>query len=408
MASEILPDTAEAAAEAIAQAAVGKSPLEIVGRGSKRGLGRPLNCAATLDLSKLSGITLYEPEELVLGAEAATPMREIQQALDENGQMLAFEPPDIGALLGQPPGDASIGGVLSCNLSGPRRIKAGAARDHFLGFTAVSGRGEVFKSGGRVMKNVTGYDMMKLLTGAYGTLAVMTSVTVKVLPRPEKTYTLLLFGLDETAAGKAMRRALASPYEISAAAHLPAEAAAASKVSYLADEGRAATALRLEGPGPSVTHRIAALRQALSDFGSSEELHSQNSLTFWREVRDITFFAGDSAQPLWRISVAPDAGPALAQVLTRALPGSQYLLDWGGGLLWLGLPDSGEAAHRLVREALPNGAGHATLARASQPLRAAIPVFQPQEPALAALTARVKDGFDPLRILNPGRMYEGV
>ena len=256
------------------------------------------------------------------------------------------------------------------------------------------------------MKNVTGYDMMKLLAGAYGTLAAMTSVTVKVLPRPEKTYSLLLFGLDEIAAGRAMRQALASPFEVSAAAHLPAGLASASEVSYLADAEQAVTALRLEGPGPSVTHRIEALRRALTGFGDSEELHSRNSLTFWREVRDLSFFAGGITRPLWRLSVAPDAGPALARELRRALPDSQALLDWGGGLVWLCLAERDEAAASQVRAAMP--AGHATLLRAIQPLRAAVPVFQPQEPALAALTARVKDGFDPLRILNPGRMYEGV
>jgi len=408
MSDRLKPENSAQLTEVVAQAIADKTPLEVVGRGSKRALGRPLNCSATLDLTGFSGITLYEPEELVLRADAATPMTEIETALAEKGQMLAFEPPDLGPLLGQPAGGASLGGVLSCNLSGPRRIAAGAARDHFLGFTAVSGRAEIFTIGSRVMKNVTGYDMMKLMAGAYGTLVAMTSVTVKVLPRPEKTYSLLLYGLDMARAGGAMRQALGSSYDVSGAAYIPAELVRASRVSYVCEQDRSVTALRLEGPGPSVTHRISALRNALADFGAGEELHSKNSLSLWRELRDVAFLAGDSARPLWRLSVPPDRGPDVAQALSRSLPESHVLLDWGGGLIWLALPNSGDAAAAKVRAALPAGGGHATLLRAQQPLRAAVPVFQPQAPALAALTARVKAGFDPAGVFNPGRMYEGV
>jgi glycolate oxidase FAD binding subunit len=408
MADSLKPDSAEQLAEAVAQAVADKTPLEVIGRGSKRALGRPVNSGTALDLSGFSGITLYEPEELVLRADAATPMTEIEAALADKGQMLAFEPPDLGPVLGQPAGGSSIGGVISCNLSGPRRVTAGAARDHFLGFTAVSGRGEIFTAGSRVMKNVTGYDMMKLMAGAYGTLAAMTSVTVKVLPRPEKTYSLLLYGLDVVAAGGAMRQALGSSYDVSGAAYIPANLVGASQVSYVSEQDRSVTAFRLEGPGPSVTHRLGALRHALADFGAAEELHSKNSVTLWRELRDLAFLAGESARPLWRLSVAPDQGPSVAQDLGQRLPDSQILLDWGGGLIWLVLPNSGDAAAAAVRGALPAGGGHATLLRAQQPLRAAVPVFQPQAPALAALSARVKAGFDPAGVLNPGRMYEGV
>ena len=207
--------------EAVAWAAAEEQPLEIIGCGSKRGLGRPVQAANSLDLSGLSGITLYEPEELVLSARAGTKLSQIEAALEEQNQMLAFEPANLAPLLGDEAGEASIGGVLACNLSGPRRIKAGAARDHFLGVESASGRGELFKSGGRVVKNVTGYDLCKLLCGSYGTLAVMTDVTVKVLPRPEKTYSVLLLGLDDATAVQAMSRALGSPHEVSGAAHLP-------------------------------------------------------------------------------------------------------------------------------------------------------------------------------------------
>ena len=418
-------ETGEQVAEAVAWAAAEKAPLEVVGRGSKRGLGRPVQAGHGLDLSGLTGITLYEPDELVLSARAGTPLAEIEAALAEKGQLLAFEPGDLGPLLGAEPGAGSIGGMLACNLSGSRRIKAGAARDHFLGFQAVSGRGEAFRSGGRVMKNVTGYDLCKLLAGSYGTLAVMTEVTVKVLPAPEKTRSLLIFGLDDSRALLAMTRALASSHEVSGAAHLPAELAADSEVGYLAEAGaagQAVTALRLEGPGPSVEFRCRALGRALADLGPQEELHGRNSRLFWRELRDVAPFVRRPGRPVWRLSVPPQAGPAVAARLAEA-PGGLCYFDWGGGLIWLAPPEGpepggpepggpepegSEAADTAVRRAVAGAGGHATLIRAPEAVRAATPVFQPQDPAMAALTERIKDGFDPHRVLNPGRMYAGI
>lgn len=399
------PESAEQVAEAVAWAVAEDAPLEVVGRGSKRALGRPVQAAHSLDLSRLDGITLYEPEELVLSARAGTPLATIEAALEEQRQMLAFEPPDLGPLLGGDAGAASIGGVLACNLAGPRRIKAGAARDHFLGVQAASGRGELFKSGGRVVKNVTGYDLCKLLAGSYGTLAVMTDVTVKVLPRPAKTYTVLLLGLDDATAAQAMTRALGSPHEVSGAAHLPAALAAASEVSYVAGAGAAVTALRLEGPGPSVEYRCAALRRELADLGATEELHSRNSLAFWRELRDVRPFVGREDRAVWRISVAPSAGPNVV----AAIGEGEAFYDWGGGLVWLALLAEGEAGAGKVRAAVAAaGGGHATLIRAPESLRAAEAVFQPLDTAAAMLSERVKDGFDPKRVLNPGRMYAGL
>ena len=390
--------------EAVAWAAAEEQPLEIIGCGSKRGLGRPVQAANSLDLSGLSGITLYEPEELVLSARAGTKLSQIEAALEEQNQMLAFEPANLAPLLGDEAGEASIGGVLACNLSGPRRIKAGAARDHFLGVESASGRGELFKSGGRVVKNVTGYDLCKLLCGSYGTLAVMTDVTVKVLPRPEKTYSVLLLGLDDATAVQAMSRALGSPHEVSGAAHLPAGLAAGSAVSYVAEAGGAVTALRLEGPGPSVEYRCAALRRELADLGATEELHSQNSLALWKELRDLRPLLAPAERAVWRISVAPSDGPEVVAEIGQG----EAFYDWGGGLVWLALSAEGDAGAGRVRDVLRPKGGHATLVRAPLEVRAAEPVFQPQDPAMAALSARVKDGFDPRRVLNPGRMYAGL
>jgi glycolate dehydrogenase FAD-binding subunit len=410
MGDDFRPDSGAHVAELVAWAAAEQTPLEVVGRGSKQGFGRPVQAAHGLDLSALTGITLYEPEELVLGARAGTPLAEIEAALAAQNQHLAFEPPDLGPLLGNQADAGSIGGVLACNLSGPRRLKSGAARDHFLGVEAVSGRGDVFKSGGRVVKNVTGYDLCKLLAGSHGTLAVMTDVTVKVLPRPEKTRTVLVFGQDDGQALAVMTRALQSPHEISGAAHLPVAVAAGSQVSYVAEAGAAGqpvTALRLEGPGPSVSFRCQALRGELADFGAHEELHGRNSALLWREVRDVQLFVDDPGRPVWRLSVPPVSAPGVvARIADRE--GARHYFDWGGGLIWLALPDGAEPNDAAVRAALAESGGHATLVRAPTEVRAITPVFQPPDPAEATIIERVKDSFDPRRVLNPGRMYAGL
>src|SRR3954462_10952232 len=237
--------------------------LEVMGQGSKRGIGRAAQWDMSLDLSDLSGVTLYEPQELILSARVGTPIAEIEALLAKNNQELAFEPMDYGPVFGAAPGRGTIGGALGANLSGPRRIKAGAARDHFLGVTAVSGRGETFKSGGRVVKNVTGYDLCKLMAGSWGTLGAMTKVTIKVLPRPETETTVIVSGLDESAAMRAMTAAMGLPCEVSGAAHLPAAIAARSPVADAVAGQRPLTALRLEGVEPSVAHRELALQAAM-------------------------------------------------------------------------------------------------------------------------------------------------
>ncbi len=373
-----------------------ETAFEVRGAGSKRGLGHPLDLSHTLDLSALSGVTLYEPEELVLSAGAGTPLAEIEALLAENNQQLAFEPPDYGPLFGGEAGGQTLGGVLSCNLAGARRIKAGAARDHFLGLSGVTGRAEAIKSGGRVVKNVTGYDLCKLLAGSYGTLAALTSVTVKVLPAPERSRTVLIAGLEPAAAGEAMRQAIGGPHEVSGAAHLPVEIATRSGVGYVAGAGASITALRIEGTPVSADHRCAALRDEFVDRGEIEELHSHNTIRLWTEISNVATLLPDKAATLWRLSVTPSAGPAIAQTL-----GGECYFDWAGGLIWY----AGDAVD--VRDHL-QGQGHATLIRASDEARQAVDVFQPQDAGLAALTKRVKDSFDPKRLLNPGRMYRDV
>ena len=312
MSEKFTPQTPEETCEIISDALAAETPIEIVGSGSRRLIGRALDTEYALSTSALKGVNLYEPDELVLRAGSGTPMSQLRMQLDQHGQMLAFEPPDYGPLVGTPADSGSLGGVIAGNLAGPRRIKAGAARDHFLRVDAVSGRGELFKSGGRVVKNVTGYDLCKLMAGSWGTLGVMTDITVKVLPAPEKTRTVLAACVDAKTAVSAMTAALSSPHDVSAAAWVPQNIALRSAVSYVSGAGTALAALRVEGIGTSVDARCASLREELSAFGDVEELHSHNSEAFWEEIRDVRFFADDGGgSSLWRISVPPADAPNL-------------------------------------------------------------------------------------------------
>jgi len=408
MADILKPRDAKEVEDAIQWALGGGKTLEVVGRGSKRAIGRAAQWDLTLDLSALAGVTLYEPEELVLSAKAGTPLAEIEALVAASKQQLAFEPMDYAAVLGGAADTASIGGVLAANLSGPRRIKAGAARDHFLGLNAVSGRGETFKSGGRVVKNVTGYDLCKLLAGSWGTLAAMTDVTVKTLPRAETQASVLVFGCDDGTAGKVMASATNSFADVSAAAHLPA--AVAARVGETKAAGRAVTAFRLEGVAPSVAERKTVLEKLLAPFGALGALDETSSRALWRDVRDATPFAAAGpwgTRDLWRLSTAPSEGAAVGRALAEAAD-AELLYDWAGGLLWAALPAASDANAPLIRAKVAAAGGHATLIRAPVAVRAAVDVFPPEPPALAALTARVRQGFDPQGVLNAGRMWAGV
>jgi glycolate oxidase FAD binding subunit len=413
MADTVQPRDANDVEAAVQWALAESKTVEIVGHGSKRAIGRPAQTDVTLDLSTLTGVTLYEPEELVLSAKAGTPLAEIEALLAANGQQLAFEPMDYAGVLGGVAGRGTIGGALAANVSGPRRLKSGAGRDHFLGFCAVSGRGETFKSGGRVVKNVTGYDLCKLIAGSWGTLAAMTEVTIKVLPRPETEQTLLILGLEPARAVEAMTCAMGSSCDVSGAAHLPSGVAGRIAADELG--GGAVTALRLEGFSPSVAERKLTLETLMKAFGELATAEAPRSRAFWKAVRDVTPFAADRSnlsppqdeRPLWRISTAPSRGAELAAMIAKGAP-AQMFYDWAGGLIWVALGASDDADAALVRRAVAVTGGHATLIRAPASVRAAIDVFAPQDAAVAALTKRVKESFDPKGVLNPGRMWAGV
>lgn len=391
--ADLHPKTADDVLAAVQWAAAEDAPLEIVGQGSKRDLGRPMQTAHTLDLLGLTGVTLFEPEELVMSARAGTPLSDIKKLLDENDQEFQFEPVDLGPLLGNKPGAGTLGGLINTNFAGPRRLKSGSARDHILGISAVSGRGEIFKSGGRVVKNVTGYDLSKGVTGSWGTLAVLTDITMKVLPRSETEKTLVLEGLSDSQACEAMAVAMGSNGEVSAAAHVPGQVSSKS----------AATYFRIEGFEPSVAYRMENLSKLLADFGHRDQLAAGQSRAKWKALRDCMPFANDQTPSVWRISCIPSEGWCIVADLKKAIDCSAYY-DWQGGLIWLAV--TGDDAHAdAVRLAIAsNGGGHATLIRASADIRQSVDVFQPQPKPLAALSRRYRENFDPKGILNPGRM----
>jgi glycolate oxidase FAD binding subunit len=359
-----------------------------------------------LDVSGLKGIVEYEAAELVLTARPGEPLASINAELAKKRQMLAFEPPDWRALLGGQ-GEQTLGGVVACNLAGSRRVRAGSARDYVLGFSAVNGFGDIWKAGGKVVKNVTGYDMCKLQAGAYGTLSALTELSLKVMPKPETACTIVLHGLADEIAITVLANALNSPFEVSGAAHLPASAARRSKIGAVAAGLGAATALRLEGPRPSVAYRIDALEALV---GRGARLGDAETEAFWSEVGCVQPLLEQGPRIVWRLCPTPSQATEVAHSILSALSSAEFFFDWGGGLIWLSLdpeeagPDAGAG---IVRPAVKSAGGHATLVVAPEAVRAATPVFEPLSAGLAQLSARVKSGFDPRGVLNPGRMQEG-
>ncbi len=371
----IAPDTEQGIAEAVLAAT---GPLLVQGNASKTTMLRPVQAAETLSTGNHAGITLYAPNELVMSAKAGTRLADIETALAERGQQMIGEPPHIHGE------NQTIGGMFATNLSGPRRVTGGAMRDHVLGVRCVNGRGEIQKFGGRVLKNVTGLDLAKFLTGSFGTLAVLTEITFKVLPIAEAAGTLVIKNLEAEAAVKALSAGLGSPFSVSGAAYLPAE-----KTAYL----------RIEDFAVSVKYRTEKLAAQLRDFGAAEILDTPASKTLWRGIRDCKPLPAGEAT--WRISAPPSAGPKILRAVEAH--GITGFLDWGGGLVWLAGPAT-QAAHEAVRAAVISHGGVWWLMEAPAPLRAAVDVLPPEPPALAAISARVRETFDPRGIFNPGKL----
>ena len=400
------PDTVEELAYLVAEAADTRTPLEVMGRGTKREVGRPVQYGAVLSTESLTGIQLYEPSELVLVALAGTPVAQIEQALVEHDQEFPFEPIDLGPVLGFGRGQGTIGGVVATNFSGSRRILSGSARDHVLGVQAVNGSGETIRAGGRVMKNVTGYDLGRALAGSWGTLAVMTEVAIKVLPAQREVRTVLCFGLADPNGIEALCLAMGTPFEVSGTVHMHAELAERLSDQEIANAGASVTAIRVENFPASARYRSSRLKQMLQAYAPALELDTLRSRAFWDEIRTLKMFQ-KSDRPLWRISTVPSTAAKLVHNLARKID-VRVLYDWSGGLIWLETPPISDAGAVEIRRNLAEIGGHATLIRAEAPARAAIDVFQPLDKPVMALTASLKRAFDPVGILNPGRMYPGI
>lgn len=389
--------TEQAVADFVADAVKAGKPITITGGGTRSAITRPVQSEATLDLTELSGITLYEPAEMVIGAWAGTPLREIEEALAEKNQMLSFEPADYRAALGTE-GEPTIGGVVAGNISGPRRVLAGAARDNLIGVRFVNGRGEIIKNGGRVMKNVTGLDLVKLQAGAWGTLGVLTEVIFKVTPCAPEGRTLVVEGLSDRDGVDLLGRAMGTPFEVNGAAHLPASGDKPSR-----------TLMRLEGFPDQLDYRIPALMDQIGARGST--LSGDDHLALWKHIRDIgplTEVGSIDEFSLWRISCPAMAGPDIVSAVNAHRPATVYY-DWSGGLVWLETGHENDAGADVIRAVCePHSGAHATLFRAPPAIKANVPVFNPLEPAHMTLTRSIKASLDPQGLFNPGAMYAGV
>ncbi len=396
------PPQESALAAAVLDAAQAAEPVLVCGNGTKLGMLRPVQAARSISARDLTGITLYAPKELVITARAGTPVADLEATLADQGQRLISEPPDLSDLLRSPSRPQTIGGIVATNLSGPRRIAWGATRDHVLGLRAVTGWGQVIHSGGRVLKNVTGLDLCKLLSGSHGTLGIITEVTLKVLPAPEASGTLVLPGLDPTTGVAALSAGLGSPFGVSAAAWLPREGAA--RVPELAAFDRSVALLRIEDFARSVAYRTEKLRGTLA-FPQAEILDDSGSRSVWHAVRDAVPLIAKTDDAVWRVSVRPSAGPQVLDAAGHA--GLHGYLDWGGGLVWLAGPAE-TAAHDAVEAAARAAQGTWMLLRAPDALRAAVHVVPPEPPPLAVIARRVKAALDPRGVLNPGRIYAGL
>ena len=372
----IAPDSEAGVVAALSDAHAAKTPLRIEGNGSKSAMLRSVQAAESLSTRNLTGITLYSPNELIVSVRPGTPVAELEAELARHGQHLVAEPPaQVDGV------SATIGGTVAANVSGPRRVTGGASRDHVMGIRMVNGAGELLRFGGRVLKNVTGLDMCKLLSGSHGTLGVLTEITLKVLPAPEDTGSLVFDGLPAAEAVKTLSAALGSPYGVSGAAWLPGGMAA----------------IRIEDFSDSVAYRLTRLRDQLG----GRILPADESRELWRRVRDLDPLGAAAGDALWRLHLRPSRAPSVL----AALPAATALLDWGGGVAYVAGPAS---LHDDVCAAAGAAGGTWTVLRAPEPLRAVAAVVPPESAALAALTRRVKSALDPHGILNPGRIYAGI
>ena len=387
-------------------------PLELVGLGSKKKIGKALQCAKTLNLSKLNNIIEYLPEELYIKVEAGTPIKKIEEELKKNKQQLAFEPIDFGSLLNNKSDYGTAGGQVACNISGPRRLKVGSVRDHLLGFRGVNGRGEIIKSGGTVVKNVTGYDLSKLMCGSYGTLAALTEVTFKILPSPEENKTLVIHNQKIESALYYLESSISSSNDISGAIYLPKEPSVSGcvmnientfKLNDLKQDG-SITAIRIEGSKNSINYRIENLINKLRiEKLNISILETHQSKIFWDKVKNLEFFF-NSKNSILRVVIPPSEGVNLNYQLSNKF---KYYLDWGGALIWMEVFELSEEMFESIRRKVVKLGGYITMIKNSDYLPYVEDVFTINRDRFN-ISQKIKKSFDPKRILNPGKMYSGI
>jgi glycolate oxidase FAD binding subunit len=383
--------------EIVSAAREKRTTLEVLGSGTKRNYGRPLDTENVLDISALSGIVKYEPDELVITAKAATKVAEIEETLAHRSQRLGFDPADWGRLFGAPAHSATIGGVLSADACGSARIRFGAARDHLLGYRAVNGFAESYKAGGHVVKNVTGFDLPKLMCGAFGTLSVLTEVTLRLVPRPARSATLIARDIAPADGFALLRQAWTSAFGPTGLAYIPGLMASSFPATGMIGAG--AAIIRVEGTRIPLDEKIAGLR-ALTPQTPLEAFDGED---VFLDIGNGRGFVGANVD-VWRVTLPPQSAAQFIDELRPAV----WLGDWAGGLLWIGSPLGDSVASERIRAFASAQDGYATLLRASADTRRRVPVFQPQPATLSALSGSVKAAFDPLGIFNPGRMFEGV
>ena len=398
------PSSREEIAEIIKNCYKKSIPLEINGKKSKNKIGRNFQSEKTLDLSGYSGIIEYKPEELYIKVKSGTPLKEILEAIDKNNQQLAFEPIDFGFLFEGKSNGGTIGGVVACNFAGPRRFKVGSARDHVLGFQGINGKGEIIKSGGTVVKNVTGYDLCKLVSGSYGTLTVLTELSIKVLPKSESSKTLIINNPHLKKAMEYLGTALSSSTDPSGGVFYPERFENNFVFNDLTHKG-ALTAIRIEGPTNSVDQRISRLVKELSLLENEYSvLDNFQTDLFWSKTRNLEVFS-NLKNNLLRVVVPVSETLNVIQKLKKYE--INYFLDWGGNLIWLELETISLKILREIKEITQEHSGYFTIIKLEDDLKASADIFT-IDPIKYKISEKIKKSFDPKRIFNPGKMYSGI
>jgi len=387
-------------------------PTEIVGTNTKNFIGNKLQCAKVLDLSRLSGIVEYFPEELYIKVKACTPISLIEESLEKNNQQLAFEPIDFGYLKDSKSNKGTAAGQLSCNFSGSRRFKVGSLRDHILGFRGVNGKGDIIKSGGTVVKNVTGYDLSKLVTGSFGTLTALTEITFKVLPKKDSISTLVIYLEDNKIISDLFDQLLSSSNEISGAVYMSVEPNNKNytkniekifKFNNLKSE-EPFVAIRIEGSKKSIDERIQNISQELqTNKMKTSILDFYQSKLFWEKINSLELFSG-TKNNLLRAVIPTATSLDLMKYLKNNF---KYYIDWCGSLFWIEVLEEENIQIKEIKETIINLGGYLTIVKKSETLSSDIDLFTINDTRLL-LSQKIKESFDPKKLLNPGKMYRGL